>query len=498
MDRIPDAPAAVPPASPDRRGLDRALIHGVAWTGAFRWITQLLNWGITIALARVLSPADYGLYGYATLYVNLVQLVNEFGLGAAIVRRRDLDDHQISALGGLSLALGFGLFGLSFLTAPLVAAFFDAPDLRWPLVLLSGLFVTTALKVLPKSLLSRDLQFRRVASLDAIEAGCQGVATLILALLGFRFWSLMAGMVLGAVVSATLALLWRPHRIAWPRAWREVSGAVGFGTHIMVSRLAWYGYSNADNAVVGKRLGQVLLGAYNHAWTLASLPVDRISGLVAQVTPAIFSAVQHDLPALRRYLLKVTEGLALLTFPLAFGLASITDLFVVVVLGDRWWPAIAPLAILTFYGGLRSITATYPHVLQAVGQSGLAMRLNLLGIAILLPLFLVGSRWGLAGVAMGWVVGYPFLVAVQFRAVQRAAGLGFGEYLDAVRPPLIASVAMAAVVLAVRLVLPATWSDAWHLGAAVVAGGVAYPAVMLLAFGDRLSGLKALAREIRK
>ena len=68
MDRIPDTPAPVPPATPDRRGLARALIHGVAWTGAFRWITQLLNWGITIALARVLSPADYGLYGYATLY----------------------------------------------------------------------------------------------------------------------------------------------------------------------------------------------------------------------------------------------------------------------------------------------------------------------------------------------------------------------------------------------------------------------------------------------
>src|SRR5690606_16309313 len=207
----------------------------------------------------------------------------------------------------------------------------------------------------------------------------------------------MAGMVIGAVASSALAVYWRRHRLGWPRSWDEISAAVAFGSHIMVTRLAWFGYSNGDNAVVGKRLGQALLGAYTHAWTLASLPVDRISGLVGQVTPAIFSAVQHDQPSLRRYLLKVTEGLALLTFPVAFGLASISDLFVTVVLGDQWWPAIAPLALLTFYGGLRSITTPYPHVLQAVGESGLAMRLNLVGLAVLLPLFYLGSFWGLAG-----------------------------------------------------------------------------------------------------
>ncbi|MDX2121186.1 MAG: lipopolysaccharide biosynthesis protein [Gemmatimonadota bacterium] len=493
-----DGPATNARPQTDQRGLDRALIRGVAWTGAFRWLTQLLNWGITIALARILSPSDYGLYGYAALYVGLVQLVNEFGLGAAIVRRRDLTDHQISALGGLSLVLGLVLFGLSFLTAPLVAAFFRAPDLRWPLVLLSGLFITTAIKVLPKSLLSRDLQFRRVAAIDAIEAGLQGIATLVLALLGFRFWALMAGMVIGAVASSALAVYWRRHRLGWPRSWEEISAPVAFGSHIMVTRLAWFGYSNGDNAVVGKRLGQALLGAYTHAWTLASLPVDRISGLVGQVTPAIFSAVQHDLPSLRRYLLKVTEGLALLTFPVAFGLASVSDLFVTVVLGDQWWPAIAPLALLTFYGGLRSITTPYPHLLQAVGESGLAMRLNLMGLAVLLPLFYIGSFWGLAGVAAGWIIGYPVLSMVTFRAVQRVSGLGLGEYLEAVRPPLIASVAMGAAVIGVRAALPAAWSDALHLIIAVAAGVAVYPIVMLVAFRDRLNSLRALAREIRR
>src|SRR5690606_24807873 len=135
---------------------------------------------------------------------------------------------------------------------------------------------------------------------------------------------------------------------------------------------------------------------------------------------------------------------------------------------------------------------------QAVGESGLAMRLNLVGLAVLLPLFYFGSFWGLAGVAAGWIIGYPLLSLVTFRAVQRVSGLGLGEYLEAVRPPLIASVAMGAAVIGVRAALPAAWSDALHLVIAVAAGVAVYPIVMLVAFHDRLNSIRALAREIRR
>lgn len=486
------------PPQTDQVALDRALIHGVAWTGAFRWLTQILNWAITIVLARILTPSDYGMYGFSALYVGMVQLVNEFGLGAAIIRRRDLSDQQISALGGLSLAFGLFLWGLSFLLAPLVSAFFNSPDLTGPLIVQSFLFVTTAVKVLPKSLMTRDMQFRRVAALDAGEAAVAGISMLILALLGFRYWSLMGGMAIGGVFSTLLALAWRRHPLGWPKRWVDVSSAVSFGSHIMVARLAWYTYSNGDNAVVGKRLGQVLLGSYVHAWTLASLPVDRISALISQITPAVFSAVQKEPALLRRYLLKITEGLALVTLPAALGLATVADLFVTVVLGDRWWPAIAPLAILAFYGGFRSLTSPYPHVLQAVGESSRAMHYNLLGIVILIPMFIIGANFGLAGVATAWIIGYPLVTWPMFRAVQRVTGMGMSEYLEALRPPLVAATAMMIAVAAIRSILPADWPGVAHLGIAVLTGAVTYTTVIMVGFKQRLNSLRALARELRR
>ena len=494
-------PALPPPAgtpAATRQQLDRALIRGVAWTGGLKWATQLVSWGITLGLARILSPGDYGIFGLATLYVGFIQLVNEFGLGAAIIRRRDFTEPQIAAIGGVTLALGGVLWLLALLTAPLYANFFHAPEARWPIAALSAVFVLTAIKTIPKSLLSRDLAFKQVALLDAVEALLAGFVTLGLALMGLRHWALVGGTLVGGVVGAVVAVALRPQRLRWPASFGDIAPAVNFGSHIMVSRLSWYAYSNADFAVVGRRLGPALLGAYSYGWTIASIPVDRISAMVGQVTPALFSAVQHDLPEVRRYLIRVTEALALVTLPLSVGLATVADQFTVVVLGDRWWPAVGPLAMLSVYASARAVTTIYPHVLQALGQSGRAMRFNLIGVAVLLPLFLVGSHWGVSGVALAWIIGYPAIALPMLRAVLRASGLSLSEYFDAIRPPLRASIIMAATVLAVRTLLPADWPLAVQFALAVGSGVLAYAGVMLGVYGDHLRTLRILLRDIRR
>ena len=485
------------PGAHDRRAVDRALLHGVAWTGGLKWATQVLSWAATLVVARILSPSDYGLFGLATLYAGLVQLINEFGLGAAVVRRRDLTEPQIAAVGGVSLALGASLWGLSALAAPLVAAFFHAPDLRWIIVAMGITFVTAAIRVLPKSLLSRDLQFRQVASIDAVEAMTGSLTVLILALLGFRYWSLVWGSILGSIASAAIALRWRRHAIRWPSSWSQVAPAVEFGSHIVVSRISWYLYSNADFGVVGKRLGTAALGAYNLGWTLASIPVDRVAGLVAQLTPAVFSAVQTRPAELRRYLLRITEGLSLITFPLSIGLAIVADQFVVVVLGDKWWPAIGPLGLLACYAGVRSVTTPYPHILQAIGQSGRAMRYNILALCVLPPMFLLGSHWGPEGVAGAWIIGYPIITLPMFRAVLRAIDLPLRDYLDALRPALIGSLVMSSAVMAVRSLLSESLPFAVQFGLAVGTGAVTYVLVLLLGYRTRVKAIAAVLREVR-
>src|SRR6059036_3011709 len=139
--------------------------------------------------------------------------------------------------------------------------------------------------------------------------------------------------------------------------------------------------------MAGRILGKAALGLYNVGWTLASVPVDKVATLVGQVTPAFFSAVQTDRAAIRRYLLGITEGIALITFPISLGLALVARDFVLAVLGAKWEPAIAPL--------------------------------RLLAAAVVMPIsfYVGGQRWGTVGLAIAWVLVDPLLAIPLYHRV---------------------------------------------------------------------------------
>jgi len=229
----PSPDLAPPPQDAATRELDRSLMQGIAWTGTMRWATQALSWASTLVVAHLLSPTDYGLVAMALVYLGLAQLVNEFGLGTVIVMRRDLTESQIARLGGLSVLLGLGFVGLSAVLAGPVARFFGEPAVRWLIVVSSLTFVTGALQVVPRALLAKDLNFRRLAWVDGTEALLTTGATLTLAVLGFRYWALVLGPIVGRTASTGLVNAWRPHRIASPRdfAWCWVAVVIVLCSH---------------------------------------------------------------------------------------------------------------------------------------------------------------------------------------------------------------------------------------------------------------------------
>ena len=492
-------PVLTPTSTDQARKLDRSLMHGIAWTGALKWGTQVLSWAATLVIARLLTPADYGILTMANVYLGFIALVNEFGLGPAIIRQRDLTEEQISALGGISFGLSFLLWLLSIAIAFPVASFFGEPAVRDVIIALGFTFVTTGLRVLPRALLTRDLQFKRVAAIDAIEALTSMVLTLVLALLGFRYWSLVWGGIIGSLLATIVSLVWRRHRRHWPRSFETVMPSLRFGWHIVVSRFAWYLYSTADFAVVGKLLGKVMLGGYGFAWTLASIPVTRVSALVNQVTPGIFSAVQHDKEQLSRYFLRLTEGLAFITFPFSVGVALVAREFVLVALGDQWNSAIVPLQLLAFYAGLRSITTLHPQILQAVGRARDQMRYSIIALVILPPLFYLGGRLGgTAGVAWGWIIGYPITMILPYRAVFEATGVTLSRYLASLWPSMLGSGGMAAVVLATNYALPSGVPPLQRLIVESSVGALTYVALMFGLQRHRLKILKDMIVQLKK
>lgn len=491
------SPESVALPASAQRSLDKSLVRGLLWTGASKTFVQILSWCSTLVVARVLVPSDYGILGMATVFLGFVYLINEFGIGAAIIQLRDLDDEQIAQTAGFSICLGFALFGLAWLAAPLAAKFFNEPGVRWVIVVLASGFIIRALQVVPQSLLSRELEYRRLAFVESTEGLCAAAATLTFALLGFGYWALVIGSVTGSVVASGLMLHARRHRISVPRVAR-VLPVLKFGRHIVTSRIAWYVYSNSDFAIVGRVLGKTALGGYAFALTIATLPLDRIAALLGRVTPGVFSAVQNDRAELRRYVRGLTEGLALVTFPVAAGLALVSTELVSVVLGERWMAAAGPLRLVAIAAALRCLTPILSQVLVACGEE---RRTTIFPIAAACSLpfaFYFATRWGVTAVAAVWVIGHPILVIpFLMRYALRAIDMSWTAYGKTLWPAVSGCVIMTIAVLLLKLVTPGIESSAIRLTIFSITGAVTYAACMHLFHAAQFSRLMRVARSSR-
>lgn len=472
-------------------------MNSIAWTGGVKWSVQIVTWGSTIVVARLLTPEDYGLVGMATLYLGYVTRINEFGLGTTILTLRELDNRQVAQMNSVALILGIVGVLVSWAAAIPLGNFFNAPQLPLVVVVMSSSFIVTALATVPRALLQRDLRFKLLALVDGSKAVITAAVTVLLAWLGFRYWALVGGGLIGTALGTAVVAAKRPHPFARPRI-DALKRALTFSSSILTGRLAWYWYTTADFLIAGRVLGKAPLGAYTFAWTLATMGPAKVTDLISKVTPAFFAAAQDDRAALRRYFSRLSEGIALLTFPTAVGLALVAGDFVPLVLGDRWLGAIAPLQFLAVYAGIRSVAPLLNQILVVVGEERFAMW-NTLAAAVIMPAtFLVGSRWGGAGIALGWLLVHPFVLLPALRRVLIRIDLSAAGYFQALWPALSATLVMAAAVFAVRGAMPSDWPLALRFALQIVAGATTYTGLLLTLHRRRLLEAKSIIKQLRK
>ena len=495
MTTVSDATESRTPV--EARALDGSLLRGVAWIATARWASQVFTWVSWLIVARLLSPEDYGLVGMAALYLGLITLLSEFGLGTAVLAIRELSREQISQLNGLAVLLGAASLVTSCVMAIPLGRFFHAPQLPLVVAAMSTVFVITSFKTVPLALLQRDLRFRALALVDLGQALVLAVGMIGFAVAGFRYWTLVCGAVLGALISTGAVLRLRHPPLTWPRP-KSLKRAMTLSADVVIARLCWYASANADFVVAGRILGQAALGFYSVGWTLASISVDRVAALIGQVTPAFFSAVQRDPAAIRRYVLRITEGLALITFPVSLGLALVARDFVLVVLGPKWEATIAPLQVLAAYAAFRSITPLLPQVLQIIGDSRFEMW-RMVAAAVVMPIcfYVGGQRWGTVGLALAWVLVDPLFSFALYRRVFSRIGLSPKAYVVALWPALSGTALMAAVVLAVGVFGGSERAGA-RLAAQIGAGVVTYGLACLVLHRERLVAFRDLVTAARR
>ena len=482
----------------DQAALDRELVTGIAWTAVLRWSAQIISWTATAVAARLLAPGDYGVMSMAMLAVGLVRMVDDVGLDAVLVQDRGIAGDSQARLAGLAILIGASASAVMALLAQPIAAFFREPGLAVVVSVLGTLTLIEALQVIPRAGLQRALEYRRLAWAQFIQVVATQSVLVAGAYLGWRHWALVSSTLAGAGVVTVLLIAWHPYAVRWPRDMMKLTAPLAQGGRILVSRVAWYVYTSADQTIVGRLLGKDALGAYSFATTFSTTISQEISSVVIRVVPGVFSSVQDRRDELRRYFLILTELLAYLTLPVSFGLAATADLVVRIVLGPQWDAVVVPLQVLCFYAAFVSCQVLNAHVLLWTGQFRANMWLNVLAAVVLPVAFYIGAQEGLPGVAWSWVIAFPLVNVPAFVIAFGTIGIGIGAWVRAIWPALGACLAMFGAVLALRGALPDAMPAPVQGAFSVAAGGLVYAAVLWCFFRRRVLAVVDFLRLIRQ
>lgn len=438
----------MPPAKPDN--LKMQAVHGTFWFGISRIAIQLLGWIATIAVARILTPSDYGLLGFATLVSGLAILLNELGLGAAIVQSKDLTEAELETVFWMGLCVSLLVYAVTFISAPWIASFFHEESLALIIRIDFLEFIIGAFRIISWNQLTKRLDFKRRSGVEVIATVCYLITVVFLAFSGAGVWSfIFAGLIRQLVLTVGCQWLvpW------WPLGrfeYRCIRRVFSYGVNLSFGRILWYLYSNADFFVVGKLLGKEALGFYTMVWQLCTAPVDKISSVINGVAFPVYTQLQDQPKRLTRYFLKITMLISAVTLPLLAGVFLVADLAIPLLLTAKWQPIVHPIQIMCWVGVIMSLSVLIGPLVNAIGRVDLPWKFNALCLLVMPAGFAVGTRYGLWGVCIAWFVLFPILVAVWYGVTRKLVGYEWKGLFSSLRPAVICTFILLLSELALR------------------------------------------------
>lgn len=449
------------------------VVSSLRWQAAAKLGSQLISWGVTLYVMRLLAPADYGLMAMTMVLVGFSALVAEMGLGAALVRAPEAGLDLQRRVFGLSLGINCLLYLLLMALTPLVVWVFSEPRLGALSLTMGLLLPLTALATVPDAMARRQLAFK---PLSLIELGTQtggALATLAAALNGLGVWALVTGHLGGATLRALLLGL--HFGGVWPRfVLRGQRELLGFGASLTLNRTVWYFTGQADVFVAGRLLGQQALGYYAVALNLATMPMQKLMQMGNQVAYSAFSKLQQEPQRRNAALLRSSSLLSGLAVALLWGLAGTAPELLPLLLGPTWEPAVLPLQLIALVVPLRINAALMATALVASGHVQDDLQNTLIGALILVPSFALGA-WsgGLTGLCVAWAVGYPVYGLLLINRACQRFGLRRRALAAGLRAPVLAGLALLLACALPRWLLP-DLAAVWRLGVAIGGGALAY------------------------
>jgi O-antigen/teichoic acid export membrane protein len=457
--------------------VEKQVLAALKWTSLAKLVGQIISWGVTLIVLRLLLPADYGLMAIVSVIIAVLTSVAELGLGASLVQAPQLARDDLSAVTGVVILLNLGIGVLIAVSAPLAAWLYAEPRLTLLIQIGSLHFVLNALGTIPQAVAFRELNFRWLAWVELAAVMSNGLATLVLAWYGYGVWALLLGSLLQNLVRTALLLR---HGMPRPIFQREgLRRHVTFGGTITAVRLITQIVYQSDIFIAGLLLSQQALGLYSVSAHLATLPMQKIMSVINQVAFPAVARLQHDRERLRLRMIESTRLLVVFSLPALWGMSAVAPEFVASIMGPNWAGAVFPLQAVCLVVPMRMLNMIYTTAALGVGDLRVNVG-NAMTSAIVLPLsFYIGGHWGVDGLALAWVVAIPFVFLFRLPRMLRIVDIRLTDMVASLRAPVLAGAIMYAAVSLGRLPCE-TLTPVARLAPLIILGAAAYVGTVLL------------------
>lgn len=469
-------------------------LGSIGWTMTSQVGTQLLNFGLSVILAWLLAPEDFGLIGMMLVFTGFAQLFNEMGLGAAIVQAKSIEERHLSSAFYVNVLFGLLMALVLFLSAPLVASFFNEPQLvsltRW----MSLNFLIGPLVIVQRSCIMREMNFRKLAITEMISLLVAGIVSILFAVAGFGVYSLVAMLLVKTFIFTLLLWVtsqWTPR---WMFSWSSVRELLGFSGNLLGAQVLNYWVRNADNLLIGKFAGKDALGLYSRAYTTMLLPTRQIQQVLTRVMFPALARIQDDRKRVKAVYLKMIQTISLFSFPAMTGLLTVAPDFVVGVYGPGWSDVTPLLQILCFVGLFQSVSTTSGWIFTSQGRTDVQLKWVIVGGILTFIAFGIGIQWGAKGVAIAYAIRVMATSYWAFSIPGSLIGLKVPEVVSHLFPQLLMALVMGFVVFGFSLLLP-QWHSLIRLAVLSMAGIIIYASFVVFFKPRAWHDLSELATE---
>ncbi|MEA2712279.1 MAG: hypothetical protein QOK27_240 [Gemmatimonadales bacterium] len=430
--------------------LTHRAVSGMAWVAWGSAAIAVLKVAVLVLLTRLLSPADFGVVGAALVVIGFSLNFSQLGLGPALVQRPVLEPRHVSTAFFASTGFGVLVMAIVWLAAPQISQFFRMDHLTPVVRALAMVFPIAGISTVAENLLQRELRFRFLANRDVLAYGLgYGLVGVVLALLGWGVWALVAAQLTQSVVRTGILLRAAPPLLRPRPTWASFVELMDYGAGQSATRMAVLLANQVDNLVVGRWLGAVALGLYSRAYQLMSVPTALLGDVLDKVLFPMMARVQDEPRRLATAYLQGTAFLALLTLPAGVVAAILGPELIAVAFGPRWDAMVPPFQVLalgmmfrTSYRMSDSLSRATGRVYRRAWRQGLYAALVFLGAWI-------GHYRGVTGVAFG-VLGALFLNYLIMAELSLSVGqISWSRFAQAQLPAVWLTMLVGAVTVAI-------------------------------------------------